>query len=760
MSSYRHIVAITVVSASLFYAWYRYYSMKRKALPYPKQAVTQLALGSLLCFGKNPFRKRKKKKGKGKAPRAKATTSNEIKAPESKEAETEPSEMESRVQPNVDVPPHVFPPVPVESAAPEFQCHTVAPPCEALIEGNLNFPQNSVKLDPVVIPEITHINSPETIRIASPEIQVDAPELTPSKITEPIKREESITPGVDSRLSSSRENIRSGLDESGLAVVNSTVEEPVQVNEEEMHADVAQLTAQVSEINILDPGTKQASDKGPAVGLEPPLMNFGFLNPNYRGLRPTKTGMFDDPENHIEEVNPEYIDGVWIPKVLIPHEFLFNGVDPNMYVRNFDVPAYMSGVIIGRSGKNVTELKKQFSADISLSPHETDQFYLTLRLCCPKEKKDEVVNWILRRIRSKPSLTSIGNPNQLQRTLPLGQLTRVYVRSMYAHKQMYVTICDSIYQDFLKMQVEMSADYANLSTPRMSLYEPITLGTIAVLETNAIYSRVVIVRVMNKSSPKEAMCFLLDHGIFYIAPLANFRKIRAKYMQVPFQAVQVSWAHAAPNFLDTPDLFLLKNFFKSNQLYVYPVRMESCCRADVVFLEKVDTPDGSRYEDILVKAVEANIYHTVAKVISVPEQLELNRSDKPYYFCPYSKAYDKMVFYYNSVGHQFILASDTPDSALQISDQHEQQRQQDQLFDLQQQQRKAANQQNRQKAPANANGGAAVAVNGGKPKQPQNHHNGRRGRNRQQNQRNPPHQQQAKIRQSQPIDGSAKPGPS
>lgn len=76
------------------------------------------------------------------------------------------------------------------------------------------------------------------------------------------------------------------------------------------------------------------------------------------------------------------------------------------------------------------------------------------------------------------------------------------------------------------MQAEMSADYENLSTPRMSLYEPITLGTIAVLKTDAVYSRVVIVRVINKSSPKEAICFLLDHGVFYIAPLANLRKIR------------------------------------------------------------------------------------------------------------------------------------------------------------------------------------------------------------------------------------------
>lgn len=75
------------------------------------------------------------------------------------------------------------------------------------------------------------------------------------------------------------------------------------------------------------------------------------------------------------------------------------------------------------------------------------------------------------------------------------------------------------------MEKEITADYLNMVHTRLQLYDPVVVGTIAVLKTGTIYSRVFIMDIVD-NNPKLAVCFLLDHGTFTVAPVGDLRKIK------------------------------------------------------------------------------------------------------------------------------------------------------------------------------------------------------------------------------------------
>lgn len=126
------------------------------------------------------------------------------------------------------------------------------------------------------------------------------------------------------------------------------------------------------------------------------------------------TGIFNDPENEIEEDSPEMCDGVLIPKVLVPEELLAQVFDDNLFVKSMDVPAHLGGVLIGRLGKNFRDMRSGHNADLTLSMNPDSQSSLLLKICCPLVNRDSVCKWINKRLQTRPSQTTIGNPNQLQ----------------------------------------------------------------------------------------------------------------------------------------------------------------------------------------------------------------------------------------------------------------------------------------------------------------------------------------------------------
>lgn len=125
-------------------------------------------------------------------------------------------------------------------------------------------------------------------------------------------------------------------------------------------------------------------------------------------------GIFNDPEHDIVEAPPEDFDGTLIPRVLVPGDLLAKAVDEKVWVESINVPACMGGVLIGRFGKNVRELRTDLKAEMTLSINPGCQNSLLLKITCPLENKDSVNEWVNKRLNTKPSQTTIGNPNQLQ----------------------------------------------------------------------------------------------------------------------------------------------------------------------------------------------------------------------------------------------------------------------------------------------------------------------------------------------------------
>ncbi len=120
-------------------------------------------------------------------------------------------------------------------------------------------------------------------------------------------------------------------------------------------------------------------------------------------------------------------------------------------------------------------------------------------------------------------------------------------------------------------------------------------------------------------------------------------------MRVPFQAIHVSWAHALPIYSDVPDLHILRTFFSNSRTVVYPVRMETCCRASVAFLDCQSrlSPDPPLYSDTLALACRSGLYIAAPLGIFPNRQTWLNHTDTPYYPCPYSTIpYRQLVEYY------------------------------------------------------------------------------------------------------------------
>ncbi|KAA3682046.1 uncharacterized protein DEA37_0008506 [Paragonimus westermani] len=334
-------------------------------------------------------------------------------------------------------------------------------------------------------------------------------------------------------------------------------------------------------VNVLERGSVSPSS-GSEHALTPDSTDLAS-SPDVCSQNILPVGCFNDPINDIYEDNPEELNGRMIPKVLIPSDLWAEAVDRDIWHETFCVPAHMGGVLIGRLGK-----------------------------------------------------TPIGNPNQLRRYLPLGEAVPIHVRSLYASKELFVTIEDEGFSKYLTMQADLDRDYASANNFRMQLCEPVTSGTVAVVPHSHGFARSLILSVYS-TWPKTALYLLLDHGTFGVAPLNQLKKIRAKYMRVPFQAIHVSWAHAFPVFSDVPDIHVLRTFFASGRVHAFAVRMETCCRASVAFGESYPPPySASGLLDILVTACNSGLYMAVPLALYPNRQSWLNGTNIPYYPFKYS----------------------------------------------------------------------------------------------------------------------------
>ncbi|KAL3313194.1 hypothetical protein Ciccas_008205 [Cichlidogyrus casuarinus] len=407
------------------------------------------------------------------------------------------------------------------------------------------------------------------------------------------------------------------------------------------------------------------------------------------------SGCFNDPENDIVEDSPEIFGGKAIPRVLIPSDIWQQITDDSIWSETFSIPARMGGVLIGRYGKNVRELRSQWKAEFSLNMSPDNQDLLIFRVACPVEYKVEVLNWVSQRFKMRPSRTTIGNPNQLRRYLPFGVATPVHVRSSYGLKEMFVTVPDDKFARFVEMQREMDLDYSNYSNQRMRLCEPVTSGTVSVLPHSQGFARALILKVFHVQPVKYALYFLLDHGVFGLVQINELRKIRAKYMRLPFQAIHVSWAHALPLFNDMPEMHLLRTFFSSGQIHATSVRMETCCRASVVFTDLMvvskQTPQNMvptgpfptnlsqdpqefpplgdaqlKMVDVLAICCRTGLYTVAPLVIYPSRQCWLNQSETPYFTYDGGDIdYQSYVSYIMEDG--ITNSSVSPDSGAQLS---------------------------------------------------------------------------------------------
>ncbi|CAH8848382.1 unnamed protein product [Trichobilharzia szidati] len=380
---------------------------------------------------------------------------------------------------------------------------------------------------------------------------------------------------------------------------------------------------------------------------------------------------FSDPSNDIYEANPEEINGKILPTVLIPSDMWAEAVDRDIWHETFLIPAYMGGVLIGRLGKNVRELRNSWQAEFNLNTCPGKQDTLVLKLSCPLRHKNDVLRWVAHRFKMRPSMTTIGNPSQLKRHLPLGEPVPVQIRSLYGSKELFLTIPDEEYNNYLEMQTELDKDYTSTNSYRMQLCEPVTSGTVAVVPHSHGFARALIISVY-PTWPKTAFYYLLDHGIFGVVQLNKIKKIRAKYMRVPFQAIHVSWAHAFPVYSDIPDLHLLRTFFNSGRVHAFAVRMETCCRASVAFGEPYSQPYSSHgFLDILANACSSGLYMAVPLLIYPRRQCWLNNSSIPYYPFTYSYIdYQSLVSFAIEDDEAYASTNQLPSYHQDISENH------------------------------------------------------------------------------------------
>lgn len=124
-------------------------------------------------------------------------------------------------------------------------------------------------------------------------------------------------------------------------------------------------------------------------------------------------GMLGMPEYGIEEVDPVLLDGVWVGCVTFPRNLLFDDEDSTAYKRILTVPVKMIGTFFGKNNKNLQYVNKTYHAKIHYHISDPDSTSISLKLSCPIKFKEDFAQWILERIRSKPSKSTVGNPNLL-----------------------------------------------------------------------------------------------------------------------------------------------------------------------------------------------------------------------------------------------------------------------------------------------------------------------------------------------------------
>ncbi|CAH8563078.1 unnamed protein product [Heterobilharzia americana] len=269
---------------------------------------------------------------------------------------------------------------------------------------------------------------------------------------------------------------------------------------------------------------------------------------------------FSDPSNDIHEANPEEMDGKILPRVLIPSDMWAEVVDGDIWHETFLIPAYMGGVLIGRLGKNVKELRNMWQAEFSLNTCPGKQDTLVFKLSCPLRHKNDVLRWVAHRFKMRPSKTTIGNPNQLKRQLPLGVPVPVQIRSLYGSKEFFVTIPDDEYSNYLTMQEELEKDYSAASAYRIQLCEPVTSGTVAVVPHSQGFARALIISVV-PTWPKTAFYYLLDHGTFGVVQLDKLKKISyIDYRSLVTFAIEEDEGYGIVNQLSLHDQVLNENY--------------------------------------------------------------------------------------------------------------------------------------------------------------------------------------------------------
>nr|CDS29473.1 hypothetical protein HmN_000234000 [Hymenolepis microstoma] len=414
------------------------------------------------------------------------------------------------------------------------------------------------------------------------------------------------------------------------------------------------------------------------------------------------------PYYGIEEIDPIFIDGFWYRHVSCPNDLAIFGGEPTWYKRLLDIPIRLLGTILGRNNKNLNYLSEAYGAKLVFHKTTPKPSSVCLEVHCPTEFKEDFIKWLLERIRTKPSNSIIGNPERLLRIPRLGKLARVLIRSSYFRKHLFVTIFDKKYEAFVEMEKKMTADYSSIISKESFLPEPICARTISVLKMGTNCYRVLIVHAVSEDN-NLIICFLLDHGIFAVVNAKCLYKIKMRYMKVPFQAVSVTWAHARSSFVEVSDAKFLTRYFKAPEMYIFPVRNETCRRPAVVFFEK----QGRRYQDILDKANRNGECAFSEEVIKLDDQFELNRTTTAYYYCSYVPKYQSLVSFLKPNG-MLVKASDEPkpQPSQELSSQ-----QQNQSKQQREEGRKPGNQQNFQDG--THNGGAAATTS--KPQNKYNH---------------------------------------
>lgn len=406
------------------------------------------------------------------------------------------------------------------------------------------------------------------------------------------------------------------------------------------------------------------------------------------------------PYYGIEEIEPIFIDGFWYRRVSCPNDLGIFGEEPTGYKRLLDIPIRLLGTILGKNNKNVNYLSETYGAKLFFQRTNPKPSSVCLEVYCPTEFKKDLIKWIIKRIRTNPSKSIIGNPERLLRIPQLGNLKRVLIRSSYYRKHFFVTICDRKYEKFMEMEKIMTADYSSTTSKESLLQEPICASTISVLKLGTNCYRVLIINVVNEGNKPIIICFLLDHGTFAVVNAKFLHKIRIRYMTVPFQAVSVTWAHAQPSSVEVSDANFLTRYFKAPRMYIFPVRKETCRRPAVIFLEE----RGRRYQDILYKAAKDGQCGYSKEIIKLDDQFELNETNIAYYYCPYAPVYQRLVSFLKPNGVP-VRTSDEPKAqpSLKLPSQQQHQHKQQREGG-----RKPGNQQKLQHR--TSNGGAAATT--------------------------------------------------